>query len=153
MLCPDQPLPLDLAVKSGERGGGEPDGCTAVQYSALHCPALQTILHRGRVTQKRAPLRPNGLQFSLSPPPALPPPTTSAVPPPFRRPGLCLANTGQWDEADEALAELLREPVEQFGDLYLSVGSSLAGLGQHEKWVCRGGWKRRGGGQKWRGVE
>ncbi|GLI63795.1 hypothetical protein VaNZ11_006880, partial [Volvox africanus] len=47
--------------------------------------------------------------------------------------GLCLANTGRWDEADEVLGDLLREPVESFGDLYMAVGSALAGLGQHEK--------------------
>ncbi|EFJ49086.1 hypothetical protein VOLCADRAFT_90359 [Volvox carteri f. nagariensis] len=47
--------------------------------------------------------------------------------------GLCLAHTGQWEEADEVLGELLREPVEQFGDLYISVGSALAGLGQYDK--------------------
>lgn len=31
------------------------------------------------------------------------------------------------------LGELLREPVEQFGDLYSAVGSVLAGLGQYDK--------------------
>ncbi|GFR52663.1 hypothetical protein Agub_g15257, partial [Astrephomene gubernaculifera] len=47
--------------------------------------------------------------------------------------GLCLAHTGRWEEAEEVLGELLREPVEQFGDLYGSVGAALAGLGQHDK--------------------
>ncbi|GIM11145.1 hypothetical protein Vretimale_14678, partial [Volvox reticuliferus] len=47
--------------------------------------------------------------------------------------GLCLAHTGRWEEADEVLGVLLREPVESFGDLYMAVGSALAGLGQHEK--------------------
>ncbi len=52
---------------------------------------------------------------------------------PLRPLGLCLAHTGRWEEAEEVLAELLREPVDSFGDLYSAVGGALAGLGQHEK--------------------